>query len=167
MNLCWLDPLTHICGTGERWVKSDTMIQTINFMRWYNKCLIGYWGRSRIFLQDERVPVAQATGTSDVFWIRNGYYVISVWITVSIDAHDSISMLFISIRKTFIGCISYLINTTILHDSTIVRFMMTSSNGNIFRVTGHLCGEFTGARWIPHTKASDAEFWCFLWSAPE
>ena len=26
---------------------------------------------------------------------------------------------------------------------------MTSSNGNIFRVTGHLCGEFTGQRWIP------------------
>ena len=45
--------------------------------------------------------------------------------------------------------------------------MMTSSNGNIFRVTGHLCGEFTGPRWIPHTKASDAELWCLLWSAPE
>ena len=45
--------------------------------------------------------------------------------------------------------------------------MMTSSNGDIFRVTGHLCGEFTGHRWIPHTKASDAELWCFLWSAPE
>ena len=43
--------------------------------------------------------------------------------------------------------------------------MMTSSNGNIFRVTGPLCGEFTGPRWIPHTKASDAELWCFLWSA--
>ena len=28
--------------------------------------------------------------------------------------------------------------------------MMTSSNGNIFRVTGHLGGEFTGPRWIPH-----------------
>ena len=40
--------------------------------------------------------------------------------------------------------------------------MMTSSNGNIFRVTGHLCGEFTGHRWIPGTKASDAELWCFL-----
>ena len=24
------------------------------------------------------------------------------------------------------------------------QYMMTSSNGNIFRVTGHLCGEFTG-----------------------
>ena len=38
------------------------------------------------------------------------------------------------------------------------RRMMTSSNGNIFRVTGHLCVKFTGPRWIPHTKASDAEF---------
>ena len=35
--------------------------------------------------------------------------------------------------------------------------MMTSSNGNIFRVTGHLYGELTGHRWIPRTKASDAE----------
>ena len=35
--------------------------------------------------------------------------------------------------------------------------MMTSSNGNIFRVTGHLCGEFTGPRWITRTNASDAE----------
>ena len=42
---------------------------------------------------------------------------------------------------------------------------MTSSNGNIFRVTGHLCGAFTSHRWIPSTKASDAELWCLLWSA--
>ena len=39
--------------------------------------------------------------------------------------------------------------------------MMTSSNGNIFRVTGPLCGEFTGHRWIPLTKASDAELLMF------
>ena len=45
--------------------------------------------------------------------------------------------------------------------------MMTSSIWNIFRVTGHFCGEFTGHRWIPRTKASDAELWCDLWSAPE
>ena len=30
-------------------------------------------------------------------------------------------------------------------------FMMTSSNRNIFRVTGPLCGEFIGHRWIPRT----------------
>ena len=34
-------------------------------------------------------------------------------------------------------------------------------------VTGHLCVEFTGHRRIPLTKASNAEFWCFRWSAPE
>ena len=49
----------------------------------------------------------------------------------------------------------------------LYKYMMTSSNGNIFRVTGHLCGEFTGPRWIPPTKASDAELWCLLWSAPK
>ena len=36
-----------------------------------------------------------------------------------------------------------------------------------FRVTGPLCGEFTGRRWIPLTKVSDALLWCFLWSVPE
>ena len=45
--------------------------------------------------------------------------------------------------------------------------MKTSSNGSIFRVTGHLCGGFTGHWWLPCTKVSDAELWCFLWSAPE
>ena len=36
----------------------------------------------------------------------------------------------------------------------IMHHMMTSANGNISRITGHL--------WIPRTKASDAELWCFL-----
>ena len=40
-------------------------------------------------------------------------------------------------------------------DKMIQNSMMTSSNGNIYRVTGPLCGEFTGHRWIPLTKASD------------
>ena len=41
--------------------------------------------------------------------------------------------------------------------------MVTSSNGNIFCVTGPLCGEeFTGHWWIPLTIASDAELWCFF-----
>ena len=45
--------------------------------------------------------------------------------------------------------------------------MMTSSNWNIFRVTGPLWGGTAGHRWIPFTKPSDAELWCFLWSALE
>ena len=68
---------------------------------------------------------------------------------------------FIYKRLNFV--IRQVISSTIacLADMT---FMMTSSNGSIFRVTGHLCGEFIGPRWILRTKASDAELWCFLWS---
>ena len=47
---------------------------------------------------------------------------------------------------------------TVLHDDVI--------KWKHFRVTGLLCGEFNGHRWITFTKASDAELWCFLWSAP-
>ena len=36
--------------------------------------------------------------------------------------------------------------------------MMSSSNGSIFRFTGHLCGEFTGHRWIPHIKPLTRSF---------
>ena len=44
----------------------------------------------------------------------------------------------------------------------ICRPMMTSSNGHIFRNTGHLCGEFTGPRWIPHTKQVTRSFDVFF-----
>ena len=40
--------------------------------------------------------------------------------------------------------------------------MMTSWNGNIYRVTGPLCLEFTSHQWIPLTKASNAGLWYFL-----
>ena len=62
---------------------------------------------------------------------------------------------------------SSIYNHSVRYPSSRPWPMMTSSNGNIFRVTGPLCRASTGHRWIPLTKASDAEFWCFLWSAPE
>ena len=57
----------------------------------------------------------------------------------------------------------FVIRNIVIHSA----YRMTTSNGSIFRVAGPLCREFTGHRRIPHTKASDAELWCFLWSAPE
>ena len=49
------------------------------------------------------------------------------------------------------------------HDiSSICHDMMTSSNGNIFRVTGHLCGEFTGPRWIPTQRPVTRSFDVFF-----
>ena len=42
---------------------------------------------------------------------------------------------------------------------TDCKEMMTSSNGNIFRLTGHLCGEFTGHRTQrPVTRSFDVFF---------
>ena len=34
-------------------------------------------------------------------------------------------------------------------------------------ITGSSWEESTGDRWIPLIRASDADLWCFLWSAPE
>ena len=41
-------------------------------------------------------------------------------------------------------------------------FMMTSSNGNIFRVTGHLCGEFTGPGEFPTQRPVTRSFDVFF-----
>ena len=54
------------------------------------------------------------------------------------------------------------------HSMVVVGGMMTSlghASGNNFRVISTLWGEATGHWWIPLTKTSDAELWCFLWSA--
>ena len=42
--------------------------------------------------------------------------------------------------------------------NTPVKPMMTSSNGNIFRVTGHLCGEFTGPGEFPTQRPVTRSF---------
>ena len=39
---------------------------------------------------------------------------------------------------------------------------MTSSNGNIFRVTGHLCGEFTGPGEVPAQRPVTRSFHVFF-----
>ena len=43
-----------------------------------------------------------------------------------------------------------------------VYFMMTSSKGNIFRVTGHLCGEFTGPGEFPAQRPVTRSFDLFF-----
>ena len=45
--------------------------------------------------------------------------------------------------------------------------MITLPNGSTFCITGPLWGESTGQRWVPLIKASDAEIWCLIWSAPQ
>ena len=47
-------------------------------------------------------------------------------------------------------------------ESNFPCYMMTSSNGNIFRVTGPLCGEFAGPRWIPARRPVTRSFDVFF-----
>ena len=54
-------------------------------------------------------------------------------------------------------------NITFIEQEILYDAMMTSSNGNIFRVTDSLWGEFAGHRWVPLTKASNADLWCFFY----
>ena len=66
---------------------------------------------------------------------------------------------FMMIVKAYVCTIETMVGPVCIRDR---HCMMTSSNGDIFRVTGPLCGEW----WIPLTKSSDTELWCFLLSAP-
>ena len=49
-----------------------------------------------------------------------------------------------------------------IRSSNVIYSMMTSSNENIFRVTGHLCGESTGPRWIPVQRPVTRSFEVFF-----
>ena len=49
-----------------------------------------------------------------------------------------------------------------MHRTPVLSHMMTSSNGNIFRVTDHLCGEFTGHRWFPTQRPVTRSFDVFF-----
>ena len=56
----------------------------------------------------------------------------------------------------------WIYNTCSMFCWLVITNMMTSSNENIFRINGPLCGEYIGHRRIPLTKASDMELWCFF-----
>ena len=101
-------------------------------------------------------------------WQKNGLcglYLIAVkllWPT-KIEKVDDDETILVSVKATSpipdAGCIIICYQTVVGND---VMIMMTWSNGNILRLIGSLCGEFTGHRWIPLAKVSDAELWYFL-----
>ena len=79
------------------------------------------------------------------------------WFTLWLDSDKQVTLGSYPVRGHIKGHIALIV---VGWCQIICLNMMTSSNGNILRVTGPLCGEFTGHRWIPLTKASDAELWC-------
>ena len=94
--------------------------------------------------------------------IMNVWMLQDVHLMCHMSVFSSVTHELVSIRQS-LDTNDMAVNT----DQEIQQSVITSSNGSFFRVTGPLCGEFTGPLWIPHTKASDAKLWCFLWFAPE
>ena len=92
------------------------------------------------------------------WWHVIRYWIKLIWIWISEGSSDA-DIYCILPHNNFL--------VSVLIHKTTARIMITASNGNIFRVTGLLCGEFTAHRWIPRTKASDPELWCFPLSTLE
>ena len=74
--------------------------------------------------------------------------------------HNTCTLIYMQIKR-----ISYVYASVWPPDlGTGLVYMMTSSNGNIFRVTGPLCGEFTGPGEFtaqrPVTRGFDVSFIC-------
>ena len=121
------------------------------FGRW--KCIAGNF------------PGKDATVTFANFFIIISTYLLNIYIlnwNFRENKNITFSLYFLTIILFVFQTNTRMINMSIVSGITtyfLSYTMMTSSNGNIFRVTGHLCGEFTGLRWIPHTKPSGAELW--------
>ena len=72
-------------------------------------------------------------------------------------------------RNNYSGCFDSRMDSIVefsVEFALLSTYIMTSSNGKIFHVTGPLWRESTGHMCIPLTKASNADLWCFL-SVPE
>ena len=109
---------------------------------------------SKISLIEEGIEAQQPLWQ---VWLSN-YIQNKVWdeITFSCPNLDgtSVQVLWISNPPSFIA-------------HMICYPMLTSSNGNVFRVAEPLWRESTGHRCIPLSKVVTGSFDCFLWSAPE
>ena len=65
---------------------------------------------------------------------------------------NHLNLLWVFRRKCYEDVRLLCICNHIMTQYWIEGIWMTPSNENIFRVTGHLCGEFTGHPWIPRTN---------------
>ena len=126
---------------------------------------MGPSGADRTQVGPMLAPWTLLSGTTEL-WIGNNLEKISYYCTTYYGVTQTGPIIYIWLSKfKSIARKCYVCNIFphFIH-ADLAQPMMTSSNGNIFGVTGPLCREFTGHRWVPCTKASDAELWCFLWS---
>ena len=126
--------------------------------------------------------------TADCLFIKNTFRYFCVWIQISLNLHGTKLQRYYqpSCDRTnnFIGKITTWINVMVsplisditdyyfiyiykfacLHTKYSFRILQVHEHGNVFC---SLWGEYICHRWIPRTEASNAELWCFVWSAAE
>ena len=91
--------------------------------------------------------------------MTSGFDLILVVLNLYIGTHQTIFVAFPSLSQPWNGIDSWIPSKWKTGRQLFLHIQ--------YHDTGPLCGEFTGHRWIPLTKASDAELRRFLWSAPE
>ena len=92
-----------------------------------------------------------------VIWVVSGLHMSYFYCHASISTMDTTKLYCGYLSKLLHNSWRYVDSFSLLALSRLYRqFMMTSSNGSIFRVTGHLCGEFPAQR--PVTRSFDVFF---------
>ena len=178
--------LTHICGTWPQWVnighmaiysalknhshRSLRITLSICFPETYMFTILPC--QDPIFITATTLRVTQYGGNS-IFKLLPAFEILSTSemiktckVVTKVFFYKVLTHLNVFRSGRYFRCVNWRKNIHCCCPECIYN-MITSSNGKIFRVTGHLREEFTGPRWIPRTKASDAELWFFLWSASE
>ena len=94
----------------------------------------------------------------------NKYRPFCLGLVISIDLYAILLRIFVLIVWSPLRCCDHCPGDRLVHYNGAIMstIMMTSSNGNIFRVTGPLCGEFTGPRWIPAQRPVTRSFDVFF-----
>ena len=145
--------LTHICVTRPQWVNLtwNTSSYTVYIKR---TLMISY----SLMMHGCSFPVC----TRSIYYCQ---YLTKADVPGAADALNH----FITSQSPLLRC--HTILSLVKNVINIWLIWMNTGYHTLFtwflRLTGHLYGEFTSHRWIPRTKASDAELWCFHWSAPE
>ena len=140
-------------------------INQIN-VKYYNEVIMGAMAS-----QITSLTIVYSTAYSGADQRKHERHLLGIWLHIYGKKLFHVNKKRLQICISSYVCYKFNINACIVAQPLSIPIfpntMITSSNGNIFCVTGHLCGESTSHRWIHRTKASDAELWCFLWSAPE
>ena len=123
---------------------------------WNTSLVLLYWihpvYKHLIEFLEIRIPINPTNGWSSTLHVYNRF---------SVECHSGSSLekiqYWVIMNKILHASLTSDNSHGVKSSLAAEEIMMTSWNENLFRVTGLLCGEFTGHLWIPGTKTTGAE----------